>query len=54
MINCPSIKREYRNRGIYDNNTEERKLLYSNCKDEDGIILGKEIKRSSGMLWNIF
>ena len=39
MINCPAMKREYRDRTVFDNNVQQRKLLYANCKDEDGIIV---------------
>ena len=36
---CKALKRNFRNRNIFDNNIELRYRLYSNCKDEKGIVI---------------
>eukprot|EP01083_Nonionella_stella_P145636 456719_1 len=39
MDTCPYIKREYRNRSIYDTNGKKRLRLYSHCESERSVVI---------------
>eukprot|EP01083_Nonionella_stella_P208395 756292_1 len=36
---CASIKREFRDRNVYDKNGKERFKLYSHCEDEKSVVI---------------
>eukprot|EP01083_Nonionella_stella_P187872 691328_1 len=39
MATCEYIKREYRNKNIYDKNTKKRFKMYGHCKSEQSVVI---------------